>query len=77
MWKIQHIPVTQILRVIKFGDSRSAKSKNAIFGPLNFVHLVHFSLQKVQKCIKIKIHTLKMCQIGRFCKSRVPKFDYT
>ena len=56
MWKFQDISVTQILREIIFGESRS--SKTAVFvilGPLNFVDLVNLSLQKVQKFIKIKV----------------------
>ena len=45
--------VTQILREINFGESRSAR--NAVFtilGVLNFANLENFSLQKVQKFIK-------------------------
>ena len=41
--------MTQILREINFGDSKS--SKNAIFtilGALNFVDLVDFNLQNMQ-----------------------------
>ena len=51
----QDFSVTQILREINFGESRSSKIANfAIFGALNFVDLVNFSLQKVQKFTKIK-----------------------
>ena len=46
----QDFSVTQILREINFGESRS--SKIAIFGALNFVDLVNISLQKVQKVMK-------------------------
>ena len=50
--------MTQFLREINFWNSR--KSKTAIFailGALDFVDLLHFSPQKVQKIIKIKIHS--------------------
>ena len=54
-----------------FGDSRS--SKTAILGALNCVNLVNFSLQKVQKCMKIRICSRKKCSNGRFCTSRISK----
>ena len=61
-WKFQDFSVTQILREINFGQSRS--SKTAIFaffeGP-NFVKLVNFSLQKVHYFIKSRIQKLQMC----------------
>ena len=48
--------VTQILREINFGESRSSKTAVfAIFGPLTVGHSVNFSLQKVKKLIKVKI----------------------
>ena len=44
---------TQILREIKFRESRSSKTAVfAIFEALNFVNLVKFNLQKVQKVLK-------------------------
>ena len=59
VWKFQDFCITEILREINFEDSRSAKSANfAILGAVNFVHLVHFSLQKVKKSMKIKIQSL-------------------
>ena len=49
MWKFQDFFIT--VREINFVDSRSAKSAIfAILGAVNLVHLVNFSLQKVQKC---------------------------
>ena len=51
--------ITQILREINFAESRNAKT--AVFANLeavNFVHLVNFYLQKVQKFIKIQILSL-------------------
>ena len=59
VWKFQDFSVIQVLREINFGESRS--SKTAVFtgfGLLIFVHLVDFSLRKLQKFIKIKIQTL-------------------
>ena len=48
VWKFQDFSITQILREINFAESRSPKSAIfAILGPLNFVDLVNFSLQKV------------------------------
>ena len=55
-WKFNDSSFNQILREINFVDSRGAKSAIfAILGAVNFVHLVNFSLQKVQKIIKINI----------------------
>ena len=59
VWKSQDFCINQILREINFGESLSAKTVVfAIFGAQNFVNLVIFSLQKVQKCIKSKIQSL-------------------
>ena len=59
VWKFHDFSVIQILREINFGDSTSSKTALfAILGAQNFVHLVDFSLQKIQKCIKIKIQSL-------------------
>ena len=58
-WKLKNFSVIQILREINFGESKSSKTVVfAIFGALNFVNLVDFSLQKVQKFLKIKIQSL-------------------
>ena len=55
MWIFQDFPVSLILREIIFGEFRSSEiAIFAILGALNFVHLVIFSLQKVQKFIKIQ-----------------------
>ena len=62
VWKFQDFSVIQILREIKFGESRSSKTAIlANFGALNFVGLVKFSLQKVQKFMKYKIQRLQAC----------------
>ena len=59
VWKFQDFSVIQILRETNFGESRSSKSAVLChFGPLHIVNLEHFSFQKVQKCIKIKIQSL-------------------
>ena len=59
VWKFQDFCITVILREINFEDSRSAKyAIFAIFGAVHFVHLVNFSLQKVQKFIITKIQSL-------------------
>ena len=48
--EISRFSVTQILREINFGESRSAETAIfAIFGALNSVDLVNSSFQKVQK----------------------------
>ena len=68
MWKFQDFCITQFIREINFEHSRSAKT--AIFALLravNFVQLVNFSFQKVQKFIKIQIQSFGMCETaGRF-----------
>ena len=47
VWKFQDFSVIQTFWEINFGESRSSKTAIlAIFGALNFVHLVHFSFQK-------------------------------
>ena len=62
VWKFQDFSVIQILREIDFGECKSSKSnvfRNLL--ALNFGNLVSFSLLKVQRFIKIKIHSLQMC----------------
>ena len=55
----QDFSVIQILRETNFGESRSSNiAIFNIFEALNFVDLVHFRHQKVQKFIKIKIQNL-------------------
>ena len=60
--EISRFYITEILREINFVDSRNTKT--AVFanlGAVNFVHLVNFNLQKVQKFTKMKIQSLYMC----------------
>ena len=60
--KWQDFSVTQILREINFGESRSPKTAFfTILKALYFVNLVNFSIQKVQKYIKFKIQSPEMC----------------
>ena len=59
VWKFHDFSIIQILREIKFGEYWSSKTAVfATFEALNFVDLVNFSLQKVQKFMKIKIQSL-------------------
>ena len=61
LWKFHDFSIAQILREINFGESRSSKTAVfAILGAVNFVDLVKFSLQKVQKFIRIKIQSLSI-----------------
>ena len=51
--------ITDDLHEINFVESRSAKTAVfAILGAVNFVHLVNFYLENVQKFIKITIMSL-------------------
>ena len=56
VWKFHDFSVIQILREINFGDS--TRLKIAILGALKVIYLVHFSLQKMQKFIKLTIQSL-------------------
>ena len=52
VWKFQDFSVTQILREINFGESRSSKTAvYSILGDQNLVHLVNISLPK-----SVKVH---------------------
>ena len=70
--------VTENLREINFEDSRSVKNAVLPFKrALNFVNLVNFSFQNVQKFIKIGIQSIFISSNVRFCPSRIPKIDLT
>ena len=59
VWKFYDFSITHILCEINFEDCRSAKSAILThLGTLNFVNLVNFNLQKVQKFLKTKIQSL-------------------
>ena len=57
--EFQDFSVTQILREINFGESRSS-TVFAILSTPNFVNLAKFRLQKVQKFRKIQNPEIKM-----------------
>ena len=55
MWKFQDFSVIQILRETNFGKTKSPKNAIfVIFGALNFVTLVNFSLSKSARINKNK-----------------------
>ena len=57
--RIHSMEITQFLREIDFRGSRSYKTAVLpILGALKMINLVYFSLQKMQKFIKIKIQSL-------------------
>ena len=59
VWKFHDFSVTQILLEIDFGESESSKiAVLAILGALKIFKLVNFSLQKMQKFIKITFQSL-------------------
>ena len=59
VWKFCDFPITQILREINFGESRSSKTAiYACFEASDFGNLVNFHLKKLQNFIKIKIQNL-------------------
>ena len=67
LWKFHDFSVTQILREINFREFRICKTAvSVILEALDFVNLVHFSLQKVPKFIKSQIQSLSMSENGIF-----------
>ena len=59
VWKYHDFSVTQILREINFEEYKS--SETGVFATLGAVKMINFlnvSFQKVQKFIKIEIHSL-------------------
>ena len=67
MWTFCDLSITQILREINFGESRGCKSAVfGIIGALNFANLVNFNLQKLQKCLKIKIQSSNYGKMAEF-----------
>ena len=80
MWNFSIFSVTQILREINFGESISSKSAVfAIFGALNFVYLVHFSLHKLPKNHENQnSEPLISVELGKSrTTSRILKIDFT
>ena len=74
MENFQDFFVTRILCEINFGKSRSSKTADfAIFGALNFVDLVNFSLLRVQKFIKSKkLRASKYVKMADFETLKLP-----
>ena len=71
VWKFQDFSVTQILREINFGKSKSSKTDIfATLGVLNFVSFVKFRLAKVQKFKKKLKFRASQCV-------RMADFDFT
>ena len=67
MWKFQDFYVIQILREIIFEESRSCKTTVfAILEALNFINLVNFGLQIVQKFKKAKFRASKCVKMADF-----------
>ena len=74
MWIFQDFPVTQILREIIFGESRSSKTAIfAILEALNLVILVNFSLQKVQIFKNQNPEPLNVLKVVDFALLEYPK----
>ena len=74
MWKILNFRTIQILQEINFVDSRSVKTAIlVILWALKSVDLLNFSLQKVQKFIKIKFKTCKSVKLAYFELLKSPK----
>ena len=73
MWKFQEFSVAKILREINFRKSRSPKTAVfAICGALNFVDLVKFSVQKLQKFKKSKLGASKINKMVNFLLLETP-----
>ena len=70
VWNFLDFSVTQILREINFGKSKSSKTADfAILGALNFVHVVNFCLKKC----KHSIFRCLICQLWFHVKSEWQK----
>ena len=67
VWNFLDFSVTQILREINFGKSRSSKTADfAILGALNFVHVVNFCLKKCKHSKKVKFRASQFVKIAYF-----------
>ena len=77
VWKLQNLPITQILREINFQEFRSAKS--AILPHLetlnfDFYAFLHFLMVEIHQISKIQ--SLTNSKNIRFITSRLSKIDY-
>ena len=75
MWKCHDFSITQILREIKLGDSRSTKSAilihlQALISDLD--EFVHFLKAEIHSN-----HTFRAPKNGSFTNPRSSKFDFT
>ena len=67
MWNFHDLSVTQILREINFGESRSYKTADcAIIGALNFVLVVNFCLKKFKYSKIVKFRASQFVKIANF-----------
>ena len=77
VWIFHDFSVNQIFREINFGEFRSCKTPIfALLGALNVVNLVNFSLQKVQKFIKIKIGESRVSKSAIFTHFEALNIDF-
>ena len=78
VWKFHDFPITQILREINIGDSRSAKA--AI---LTHSEALNFDLYELLHFLKAEIYQNNIIQSPKNCKncsfraSRFSKYDFT
>ena len=78
MWKFHDFPITQILREINFGNSRSAKIDN-----LTHSEVLNFDFNELLHFLKAEIYQINQVQSpkngknGNFRTSRVSKIDFT
>ena len=73
VWKFQDFSAIQILREINFEESRSSKTVIfVLFGALNFVNLVKFSLLKV--LFLPLFEALNFVDLIYFCIQKVQTF---
>ena len=75
MWKFQDFSVTQILREINFGESRSSKTAGffSILGALSFVNWVNFKLHKCKNSLKSKFRAKRCVKMADFAHLIPPK----
>ena len=78
MWKLYDFPITQILREINFGDSRSVKS--AILPHLQVVNFDFYQIWHFLKADIYQINKIQSHKIGKnvsFGTPRFSKIDFT
>ena len=77
MWKFQDFSITDILRVINFKDSRSAKSAILThLEPLNYNLYEFLHFLKPEIYLLNKIQSSQNGKNGIFCTFRIPKFQW-